>query len=50
MRVFFEKAGQILQMRQPAGHGGRTPDHFANRLLHWFNLHFHRRQLNAVGV
>jgi hypothetical protein len=43
MRVFFEKAGQVFQMSEPAGHRERTPDHFADRLLHRFNLSFHRR-------
>jgi hypothetical protein len=43
MRVFFEKAGQVFQVGEPAGHGERTPDHFANRLLHRLNLRFHRR-------
>ena len=46
MRVFFEKAGQVFQVGKPARHGGRTPDHFVNRLLQWFNLNFHRGQLN----
>jgi hypothetical protein len=43
MRVFFEKASQVLQMGELAGHGERTTDHFADRLLHRFNLSFHRR-------
>jgi hypothetical protein len=48
MRVFFEKAGQVFQVRQPPGHGQRSPDHFPHRLLHWLNLNFHRGQLNPA--
>jgi hypothetical protein len=43
MRVFFEKASQVFQVGEPAGHGERTTDHFVHRLLHRFNLSFHRR-------
>src|SRR5690242_11234644 len=47
MRVFFDKSRQIFQMCKPLGHGWRSPNHFANRLLHGFNLYFHREKLNA---
>lgn len=48
MRVFFEKAGQVFQVGEPAGHGERTTDHFVDRLLHRLNLRFHRDKLNPV--
>jgi hypothetical protein len=48
MRVFFEKAGQVFQMGEPAGHGERTTDHFMDRLLHRLNLRFHQGKLNPV--
>jgi hypothetical protein len=43
MRVFFEKAGQVFQVGKPTGHGEGTPDHFADRLLHRFDLSSHWR-------
>ena len=48
MRVFLDKSRKIFQMCKPLGHGGRASNHFANRLLHWFNLNFHQGKLNAV--
>ena len=48
MRVFFDEAGQIFQVREPLRHGERTPDHFVNRLLHGFNLRFHRDKFNPA--
>jgi hypothetical protein len=47
MRVFFEKAGEVFQVREPPRHRKRTPDHFVNGLLHWFNFDFHRSQVNS---
>jgi hypothetical protein len=48
MRVFFEKASQVFQVGEPAGHGERTTDHFMDRLLHRLNLRFHQGKLNPV--
>jgi len=45
MRVFFEKTGQIFQMRQPPGHRGRTSNHLPHWLLHWLNRGFHPANL-----
>jgi hypothetical protein len=49
MRVFFRKAGEVFQMQEPAGHRERTPDHFANGLLHWLNFDFHQGKLKRIG-
>jgi hypothetical protein len=38
-----DKSVELLQSNQLIAAGWETPDHFANRLLHGFNLRFHRR-------
>jgi hypothetical protein len=49
MRVFFKKAGEVFQVREPTGHRERTPDHFVDWLLHWLNFDFHQAKLNRIG-
>jgi hypothetical protein len=49
MRVFFQKAGEVFQVREPAGHREGTPDHFVNRLLHRLNFDFHQSKVNSTS-
>jgi hypothetical protein len=49
MGVFFEKNRQLFELRQPLRRRGRTSHHFANHLLHRFNLRLHALQRNANG-
>jgi hypothetical protein len=45
---FFQKAGEVFQVREPTGHRERTPDHFADGLLHWLNFDLlHQGKLNS---
>jgi hypothetical protein len=50
MRVFFQKAGNVFQVREPTGHRERTPDHLANGLLHWLNVDFHQDKVNSSNI
>jgi len=50
MRVFFEKVRQIFQSQQLLGNRERSPNHLPHRLLHGFNLRFHRGQTNTRPV
>jgi hypothetical protein len=49
MRVFFQKAGEVFQMREPPGHRERTPDHLVNGLLHWLNFDLHQGKVNSLN-
>jgi hypothetical protein len=47
MRVFFEKAGQVFQVREPPGHRKGPSDHFVDWLLHRLNFDFHQGKVNS---
>jgi hypothetical protein len=44
MGMLFQETGQVLEMSEPLGDAGRAAHRFANGLLHWLQLRFHRRQ------
>jgi len=47
--MLFEERGQVFQMSETARRRRRTPYHFANRLLHWFDAGFHQGKLSRCS-
>jgi hypothetical protein len=47
MRVFFQKAGEVFQVREPSGHRKRTSNYFADGLLHRLKFDFHHGKVNS---
>jgi len=49
MRVFFEKCGEVFQVREPPGHRKWAPYHLADGLLHRLNFDFHQGKVNSLN-
>jgi hypothetical protein len=45
----IDEGVELLQPPQRIAACGKTPDHLADGLLHWFNFDVHQAKLNRIG-